>query len=167
METTVRPSTTFCPVALSSGRAFCQPAVRLLVSTLRPPSASPSGTDGSCAAAWRAAACAACMAAMACAVVARFWIERWSCWLACCCCADGLVSAEAGMPFGSRPVAAAVPCIMFFWAIQSRLKACWACALSSMPPAATSSAIAWASGRRRGFGSRKPPPYCGEGMFPL
>jgi hypothetical protein len=64
MRTVVRPSATLCVGPL----APIQPAVRLLVSTLRPPSARPSATvpAAACAAA-RAASWADWRAAMACA----------------------------------------------------------------------------------------------------
>ncbi|MCY1551533.1 hypothetical protein D9M68_878690 [compost metagenome] len=54
---------------------------------------------------------------------------------------------------GRRPVAAALSCIMFFCAIQARLNGCAACALASMPPAATSKATARASGLASGTAS--------------
>ncbi|MNU73950.1 hypothetical protein D3C71_634400 [compost metagenome] len=97
--TTVRPSTCFCESRLSA-RALSQPALSEFVSTFRPPSARPSGTEGSFSAAARAAACAACCAAIACAARPRLPSDWRSCSLAFCCCASGFVSIEAGVPLG-------------------------------------------------------------------
>ncbi|KAF1068316.1 MAG: hypothetical protein GAK39_03514 [Variovorax sp.] len=142
------------PLCDSTGAlALTQPAVRLAVSTRRPPSARPSGTPWPLAmAVRRAASCAACWAAMPRAARFRLPIERCSCSPARCCCACGLTSAEAGMPLGSRPVASAVLCAMFFCAIQPALKARCACAAGTVAPAASISAMAWTSGRK---------PFCG------
>ncbi len=146
IATLVRPFDTVCTGAL----ALSQPAVSESVSTLRPPSARPSGTDaGSFAAACRAAACAPCCAAIACAARLRLPMERCSCALACCCCACVLVRLDAGMPLGSRPVAMAVFCAMFFCAIQPALNARCACAVPSRPPAASAIAMARAIGALR------------------
>ncbi|MCY1211374.1 hypothetical protein D9M72_230850 [compost metagenome] len=146
--TTVRPAAWRCE-SVVSGRALCQPAVSAFVSTFRPPSARPSGTEGSCCAAARAAACADCCAAMARA--ARFRLPRdcCSCSLARCCCACGPASIAAGRPFGRRPVASAVLCAMFFCAIHAPLNACCACAPSNAAPPASSSAMARTSGVSR------------------
>ncbi len=120
MATVVLPSATVCSGAL----ALIQPRVRLLVSTFSPPSVKPSGTEAfALAAAARALACAACIAATLCAAVPRLAIERCNSALACCCCADGFVSADTGMPLGSRPVDCAALCVAPFAANHAPLKA--------------------------------------------
>ncbi len=96
MRTCVRPSARLCCGAL----ALSQPALRLWLSTLRPPSTRPSGTESSFCAACRAAACAACCAAIDCAARFRLLSERCHCALLRCCSACGFVRLEAGCPFG-------------------------------------------------------------------
>ncbi|MNU52123.1 hypothetical protein D3C71_411270 [compost metagenome] len=146
--TTVRPSTCRCESPVSA-RAFDQPAVSEFVSTFRPPSARPSGTEGSFCAARRAAACAACCAAMPRAARFRLPMDCCSCSLARCCCASGLVSCAAGDPLGIRPVAVAVACAAPLALNQVGLKARCACAGAAAAPAASASAMACASGEIR------------------
>src|SRR3546814_133023 len=120
-------------------------------SIFKPPSASPSGTEGSFCADARAAACAACCAAMAAAALPRFVTERFSFCRACCCCRAAAL-APASMPLGSLPVAAACACAAPLAAIQPLLKG-RACACTSVParlPAIVSTAIAEAKGVKRG-----------------
>ncbi|MNQ11116.1 hypothetical protein D3C85_239720 [compost metagenome] len=146
MPTTVRPPAAVCTGAL----ALSQPAVRLWVSTLSPPSARPSGmSEPPFDAASRAAACAACCAAMERAAMFRLPMERCNCSPALRC-SSGLVSIDAGMPLGRRPVAEAVFCTALLLANQAPLKACWAWASStSAPLAASVMAMARAIGAMR------------------
>ena len=149
--TTVRPSTFFCE-SPPSGRALSQPAVSELVSTFRPPSASPSGTEGSFCAAARAAACAACCAAMPRAARFRLPIDCCSCSLARCCWPAGLIRLATGMPLGSMPVAVAVACAAPLALNHVGLKArcAWAgTAAVVAAPAASARAMACASGEMR------------------
>ncbi|MNV61578.1 hypothetical protein D3C71_1540900 [compost metagenome] len=162
MATWVRPSATVCTGAL----ALIQPAVSDWLSIFKPPSARPSGTEASPAAASRAAACADCCAAMACAARPRLAMERCICAVAFCCCPAGLVRADAGMPLGSLPVCAADCCTAPLAANQAPLKACWAWALATVPPAASVRAIARAIGASRETGASRSvdfrllPPRC-------
>ncbi|MCY1360102.1 hypothetical protein D9M69_467110 [compost metagenome] len=146
--TTVRPAAWRCESGVS-GRALCQPAVSAFVSTFRPPSARPSGTDGSSCAAARAAACADCCAAMARAARFRLPMDCCNCSLVRCCCASGLVSCAAGDPLGIRPVAVAVACAAPLALNQVGLKARCAWAGAVAAPAASASAMACASGEIR------------------
>ncbi|MNV59026.1 hypothetical protein D3C71_1514260 [compost metagenome] len=146
ISTFVRPSATVCVGAL----ARSHPAVSVFVSTFRPPSARPSGTsEGALAAALRAASCAACCAAMPRAARFRLPSERLSCSLAFCCCTSGLVSEEAGMPLGSRPVCEAMFCMAPLSANHAGLNARCACALLITLPAANINAMARAIGAIR------------------
>ena len=139
--TMVLPSAWVCtgPWALS------QPAVRLLLSTCKPPLTRPSGAPPAASAAWRAAACTACSAAMPRAASSKLFSDCCSLPSAFCCCSKGLFSEVAGWPFGKRPVEAAVPCCAPLPANQAPLNGCCACA----PPACSSRAMASASGFRR------------------
>ncbi|MNV66761.1 hypothetical protein D3C71_1595330 [compost metagenome] len=132
--TVVLPSAWVCCGPL----AFCQPWVRP-VSTFKPPSPRPSGTNCTVAnAAARPAACAACCAAMAATVLLSVCTERCNCCLARCCCANGGVMP--GNPPPGR--AAAACCAAPLAANQLELNAVAASAL----PATRHSAIACASG---------------------